>query len=85
MNVDEFNEKYKDYLETGNYGLDISVPEFIIWLDSKFQKFITYPGFQYSQIKSKFSFGRFYCEGVPEEEVSEVENKIANLWLKSTL
>lgn len=73
----EFNDKYRDYLEEGHYGLDISNPEFIEWLDGKFQSFVQKPGFKYSQIKNKFGMGRFYCEGLSEEEVSEVESKIS--------
>jgi hypothetical protein len=76
MTTQEFNEKYKDYLEKGHYGLAISGEDFIKWLDEKFQKFIKYPNFKYYQIKSKFGGGRFYCEGIPDELVIEVENKI---------
>lgn len=78
----EFNEKYKDYLEEGYYGLTVSNEEFISWLDDKFQKFIQQPGFIYFQIKSKFGVGRFYCEGLSHEQIKEVENKITELCKK---
>ena len=79
MTIDEFNEKYKDYIEEGHYGLAISSPEFIEWLDGKFQEFIKNPDFSFTQIKSKFGFGRFYCKGVSSNEVEEVELKINEL------
>jgi len=79
MTPEEFNSKYQDYLEQGHYGLDIDNEEFISWLDDKFQKFIKQPGFMYSQIKSKFGMGRFYCEGLSNEQVTEVENKITEI------
>ena len=77
MTAKEFNEKYSSYLEKGHYGAEgHDNAEFLNWLDEKFQKFITYPGFRFTQIKSKFQWGRFYCEGVPQEEVREVEERI---------
>ena len=38
MTVDEFNEKYKDYLEPGHYGLAINDPDVIDYLDTQFEK-----------------------------------------------
>jgi hypothetical protein len=76
MTTKEFNEKYSAYLEEGHYGLDFGVPEFVSWLDEKFQSFIQKPGFEYSQIKEKFGMGRFYCKGLTAEEIAEVEKKI---------
>ena len=76
MTSEEFNEKYNAYLEDRHYGLGIEIPEFTEWLDNKFQEFIKYPEFKYSQIKAKFGMGRFYCEGLPDELVREVESKI---------
>jgi hypothetical protein len=60
MTPKEFNEKYKDYLEKGHYGLDISYPSIVNYLDKIFQGLIMIPGFQYSQIKLKFNTCRFY-------------------------
>lgn len=80
MTVEDFNNKYKEYLEEGHYGLAVSDPLFIIWLDEKFQGFIKKPGFSYSQIKFKFKFGRFYCEGLTTEEISEVEDKLCLIY-----
>lgn len=79
MTSEQFNEKYKDFLEEGHYGLGIDIPELTAWLDQKFQEFIKKPGFSYSQIKSKFGMGRFYCEGLTNEETSEVESYISKL------
>lgn len=83
MTAEEFNKKYKDYLEERHYGAEgFNNSEFLDWLDTKFQKFITYPNFKYSQIKSKFKNGCFYCEGVSKEEVFEVEDKIKSYLTK---
>jgi hypothetical protein len=79
LTSDIFNLKYSKYFEPGHYGLCIDDPELIKWLDEKFQHFITYPSFSYSQIKSKFKTGRFYCEGLPIELVYEVEDYITDL------
>ena len=38
----EFNDKYKDYLEEGHYGLDINHLKVIEYLDSIFQDLIKY-------------------------------------------
>ena len=76
MTAKEFNEKYKNYLEEGYYGLRIDIPKFTNWLDQKFQEYIKTPGFQYSQIKTKFNSARFYARGVSIKDVSEVEDEI---------
>ena len=79
MTTKEFNEKYNEYLEPCHYGLDISNPILIEWLDDKFQEFIKRPEFKYFQIKEKFGRGRFYCEGLTIDEINEVESKITKL------
>lgn len=80
--TDEFNEKYKDFLEENHYGLAIQDEQFINWLDNKFQEFIIHPSFCYSQIKIKFGMGRFYCKGLSIQQVKEIENKITELCKK---
>ena len=60
MTAEEFNEKYSAYLEEGHYGLDIDIPEAVEYLDKTFEGLIKIPGFQYSQIKEKYSSSRFY-------------------------
>lgn len=61
MTADKFNEKYKEWLEEGHYGLDIHIPEVIEYLDEKVFPFLTtIPGFTYAQIKEKFGMARFY-------------------------
>jgi len=63
MTTKEFNEKYKDYLEEGHYGLDINIPSVVEYLDSIFEYGLTFlPGFKYSQIKLKFDMARFYFD-----------------------
>ena len=60
MNTEQFNDKYKQFLEEGHYGLDISIPSVIEYLDQIFQELTKLPGFKYSQIKLKFNMARFY-------------------------
>jgi hypothetical protein len=60
MTLEEFNEKYSAFLEEGHYGLDIGIPAVTRYLDEVFTGLIKIPGFQYSQIKSKFGSCRFY-------------------------
>ena len=61
MTNSEFNEKYKDYLEDGHYGLAINIPTVTEFLDEMFSKVLIHlPGFKYSQIKLKFNYARVY-------------------------
>ncbi len=80
MTAEEFNEKYKDFLEEGHYGLDLHKPEAIEYLDRKFQEFIEIPGFKYSQIKSKFNWFRFYNRGLSRKKTEEVELKLKEIY-----
>jgi len=82
MTAERFNIKYGYYLEKGHYGLAVDIPELVGWLDKKFLEFIEIPGFQYSQIKSKYGYGRFYCKGLSPEQIEEVESKITELCRK---
>lgn len=84
MTINQFNTKYKSFLKKDHYGLDINNKEFIEWLDKKFEEFIKKPDFSYTQIKSKFGMGRFYCEGLTNEEITEVEDKITELCKKKS-
>ena len=54
ITAEQFNEKYKEYLEEGHYGMDIHYPSVIEYLDKVFQDLIKIPRFKYSQIKLKF-------------------------------
>jgi hypothetical protein len=56
----EFNDKYKDYLEEGHYGIDIDVPAVIAYVDEIFNDLIKIPGFKYQQIKTKYGLARVY-------------------------
>ena len=76
MTAEEFNKKYQSYLKEGHYGLSIDLPELTKELDTLFQEFIQHEGFSYSQIKLKFGYGRFYCEGLSDKLVEKTENMI---------
>lgn len=82
MTCKEFNIKYKNYIKEDFIGLEIENQELINWLDDQFQEFIKVSGFQFSQIKTKFGKGRFYCEGLTIEQIIEVENYITNIMNK---
>lgn len=85
MSSDEFNEKYKDYLDEGHYGLAIDIPSVIEYLDNKFQELILIPDFKYSQIKLKFNFSRFYCEpnSIDSSSIEEEINKLVKVYDES--
>jgi hypothetical protein len=57
---EEFNIKYKEYIEEDNYGMVIGVPAVLSYIDTVFNDLIKIPGFKYSQIKTKFGLARVY-------------------------
>lgn len=77
---EEFNEKYKEYLEKGHYGLALEHPEVIKYLDEEFQTLTKIEGFKYSQIKSKFNSFRFYADNLPEGKSTEIEKKLYKIY-----
>ena len=80
MTTEEFNKKYSAYLEEGHYGLDISHPEVVEYLDREFEREIEEnPGFQYSQIKMKFGSSRVYSTS---DKSSEWEAEIDRIFSK---
>jgi len=60
MNLEQFNEKYKQYIPYGWFGLSFDIPEVTEYLDNIMQDLITLPGFELHQIKLKFDWPRFY-------------------------
>jgi hypothetical protein len=58
--IKEFNEKYKEYIEEGHYGMDIHEPSVLTYVDHIFNDLIKIPGFQFSQIKTKYGMARVY-------------------------
>ena len=75
MTTEEFNKKYSAYLEERFYGLAISHPEVVEYLDKEFENEIERnPEFQYSQIKMKFGSSRVYTNsGKSSEWESEID------------
>jgi hypothetical protein len=83
MTTEEFNQKYRAYLEDRHYGLDIYIPEVIEYLDRVFEGLVKIEGFKYSQIKAKFDSSRFYSNlpeimpqigrGIEQSIVSELD------------
>jgi hypothetical protein len=58
--IEEFNDKYKDYIEEDHYGMDINEPSVLAYVDQVFTDLIQIPGFKYQQIKTKFGLARVY-------------------------
>jgi hypothetical protein len=56
----EFNDKYKNYIEEGHYGMAIDIPAVVSYVDTVFQDLIKIEGFQFSQIKTKYGLSRVY-------------------------
>ena len=80
MTTEEFNKKYSAYLEERFYGLDISHPEVVEYLDKEFEKEIEKnPEFQYSQIKMKFGSSRVYSTS---DKSSAWEDEIDRIFKK---
>jgi hypothetical protein len=80
MTPEEFDKKYSSYLEEGHYGLDISHPEVVAYLDKEFGKEIEKnPEFQYSQIKLKFGSVRVYTTS---DKNPEWETEIDSIFRK---
>jgi len=52
MTIDEFNDKWRKYIEEGHYGMDINIPSVISLLNSEFEKEIKVnSSFKFFQIK----------------------------------
>lgn len=58
--TEEFNEKYKQYIEEDHYGIDIHEPSVLEYVDHIFNDLIQIPGFKYQQIKTKYGLARVY-------------------------
>ena len=56
----EFNDKYKEYIEEGHYGMDIEESSVLAYVDEIFNDLIQIPGFKYQQIKTKYGLARVY-------------------------
>ena len=48
----EFNEKYKEYIEEGHYGMDIHEPSVLAYVDQIFNDLTKIPEFKYQQIRT---------------------------------
>lgn len=56
----EFNEKYKEYIEEGHYGMDINESSVLAYVDQIFNDLKEIPGFKYQQVKIKYGLSRVY-------------------------
>ena len=78
----EFNEKYKDYIEEGHYGMDINEPSVIAYVDQIFNDLTQIPGFKYQQIKTKFGLARVYTN---LEDIMPFAGRIINQELEEKI
>jgi hypothetical protein len=78
MKAEEFNNKWKDYIEEGFGGSETDNEDVNSYLDSQFTKEIAVnPDFKFNQIKWKFGSIRIYANS---DKTSDWENNInANL------
>lgn len=83
MTTQEFNSKYKDYLEEGHYGLDIENTEVVEYLDKEFEEEIkNNPSFKYAQIKTKYNWSCVYASG---DKTPTWRNEIDRILQKKSL
>lgn len=73
---DEFNVKYKDYLEHEFYGMEMENEEILKVADEAFKEFIKVPGFKYYQLKNKFGYCRFYADNIDVDPLCTKIDKI---------
>lgn len=82
MTNQEFNEKYKNYLEKGWGGMEAGNSKLIDWFDKLFSSILIKENkdFKYQQIKIKFGFVRFYSSlSIKAQEIIEsTANKVYN-------
>ena len=57
---EEFNSKYKEYIEEDHYGIDIHETSVLVYVDQIFNDLIKIPGFKYQQVKTKYGLARVY-------------------------
>ena len=78
MDADEFNQKYKNYIPNGWYGVGFSIPDVTDYLDKEMEDLILIPGFELHQVKLKFNMARFYFQTNWKDKGLEavIENKI---------
>lgn len=83
MTVEEFNSKYINYLEESFYGLAISTPEVVEYLDKLFEVLTKIPGFKYFQIKMKWGQATVYLndsnrilQPMISKEINEIHKKL---------
>ena len=85
MTAEEFNEKYKQYIPEGWYGLGFNISDVTDYLDKVMEELILIPGFELHQIKLKFNTARFYFEtnwkdkGLEGALQNRIEDKINQL------
>lgn len=77
MTIDDFNNKWSDYLGDGHYGMDINIPSVISFLDSEFENEIKVnSSFKFFQIKLKFEMCTIYAESAKTNFWQDEINKM---------
>ena len=76
MTAEEFNEKYKQYIPEGWYGLGVNITNVTDYLDKVMEDLIMIPGFELHQVKLKFNMARFYFKTNWKDKSLETELEI---------
>lgn len=77
MNITEFNDKWKNHLEEGFYGMEVNETDVIDYIDREFEKeVIENKLFEYCQIKLKFGYARVYTNSDKNNTWEEGIDKI---------
>lgn len=80
--IEEFNNKYKEYIDEDHYGMDINEPSVLAYVDQIFNDLTQIPGFKYQQIKTKFGLARVYTN---LEEIMPFVGRIINQELEEKI
>ena len=82
MTNQEFNEKYKNYLEKGWGGMEAGNSKLIDWFDKLFTSILIKENkdFKYQQIKIKFGYVIFYSSLRRNQQkiIESTANKVYN-------
>ncbi len=80
--IEEFNNKYKEYIDEGNSGMSINEPSVLAYVDQVFNDLTWIPGFKFQQIKTKFGLARVYTN---LEDIMPFAGRIINQELEEKI
>lgn len=80
--IEEFNNKYKEYIDEGHSGMSINEPSVLAYVDQVFNDLTLIPGFKYQEIKTKFGLARVYTN---LEDIMPFAGRIINQELEEKI